>query len=104
MERYTPDDHNLIPMRDRAPMQEIRALERTARQAIFLTRLEGAVKALRLEIALGLREVQMEKHVELMERIMGVLVKNENPRVQQALENVFDEWERDSNRIIGGGF
>ncbi|MCX4976239.1 hypothetical protein [Streptomyces sp. NBC_00620] len=103
IERYQPANHDLIPMRAGAPPQEIRALERTARAAIFMTRLEIAIKALRLDALYRLYEVQIEKHIAMGERIASEIVKTDNPLVIDALTKVFDEWERNSTRAISGG-
>jgi len=104
IEPYQGQNYDLIPMREGASYQEIRGLERTARQAVFMTRLEAAIKALRLEASYRFHMEVAEKHIEFGEYITRKIVSNDNPMVREALENLFDNWELTAKRIINGGF
>ncbi|MGW1863983.1 hypothetical protein [Streptomyces sp. cg40] len=104
IEPYQGQNYDLIPMREGASYQEIRGLERTARQAVFMTRLDGAIKALRLAASYRLHMEVAEKHIEFGEYIAQKITKNDNPMVREKLENLFDDWELNAKRIINGGF
>ncbi|ELP65920.1 hypothetical protein ACKI1I_46115 [Streptomyces turgidiscabies] len=104
IEPYQGQNYDLIPMTEGASYKEIRALERTARQAIFMIRLEAAVKALRLDVSYRLHMEVAEKHIEFGEYITGKIIKNDNPMVRGKLVDLFDNWELNAKRIINGGF
>lgn len=100
MQPFENSDPSQLPILRDARRAERSRLTGEVRAAIVREQLTGAVQAIRLSNAYKLKNMQLDMHIDLGERIANELETNDNPLTQLALQQAWADWVRTSNSIV----